>query len=136
MMMVIDPPGNESRRIMTEQMEKGFYRFCEPFDLQARVVHRISEVNVESGMCFVIHEDEERVALVGRLESENYRPGRDVGIISFNETPLKAKGQLTPIQADVFVTSRPEEELYDYRTDSLQLFNIASLRAIRIHLRN
>ncbi len=42
-------------------------------------------------------------------------------------TTLKAKGQLSAAQADVFVTPRPSEEFYDYRFDSLQVVNVASM---------
>lgn len=38
-----------------------------------------------------------------------------------------AKGKLTEIQADVFVTPRPYEELYNCEEDPLQLLNIAAV---------
>lgn len=40
---------------------------------------------------------------------------------------LRAKGELTPVQTDVFVTPRPKEELYDLSRDPLQLVNIAAM---------
>ena len=40
---------------------------------------------------------------------------------------LKAKGELSVIQADIFVTPRPAEELYDCRFDPLQLINVAAM---------
>ncbi len=39
---------------------------------------------------------------------------------------LRDLGKLTDAQADVFVSPRPREELFDIRTDSLQLLNLAS----------
>ena len=45
----------------------------------------------------------------------------------FELKEIKAKGELTPIQSDVFVTPRPKEELYDYREDPRQLINVASV---------
>ena len=39
---------------------------------------------------------------------------------------LKEKGQLTPAQADVFLTPRPSEELYFTASDPLQLNNLAT----------
>jgi N-sulfoglucosamine sulfohydrolase len=38
----------------------------------------------------------------------------------------RAAGQLTPIQADLFATPRPAEELYDLRHDPEQLVNVAA----------
>ncbi len=45
----------------------------------------------------------------------------------FELEELKAKGQLSAIQADIFAVPRAKEELYDYRKDPLQLVNVASL---------
>ena len=51
-----------------------------------------------------------------------------VGSPSFRELKtLKEKGELSAIQADVFVIPRPHEELYDMRRDPLQLLNVSSL---------
>jgi len=40
---------------------------------------------------------------------------------------LVAKGNLSPAQADIFVTPRPREELYDCTDDPLQLLNVAAV---------
>ncbi len=40
---------------------------------------------------------------------------------------LRKDGKLTAAQADVFITPRPQEELYHYRNDPLQLLNIAAV---------
>ncbi|MCM4171253.1 heparan N-sulfatase [Arenibacter sp. TNZ] len=51
-----------------------------------------------------------------------------VGSPSFRELEgLRDKGELSAIQADVFMVPRPHEELYDYKRDPLQLLNVASL---------
>ena len=40
---------------------------------------------------------------------------------------LNKKGKISPIQADIFVTPRSKEELYDCNQDTLQFHNIASI---------
>lgn len=40
---------------------------------------------------------------------------------------IRDAGKLTPAQADIFITPRPAEELYDCRKDPMQLVNVASL---------
>ncbi len=45
----------------------------------------------------------------------------------FDLRQLYAKGELSPVQTDVFVVPRPKEELYDYANDPLQLVNVASM---------
>jgi arylsulfatase A-like enzyme len=54
-------------------------------------------------------------------------PADAVGSPSHAElTALKADDQLSAIQADLFITPRPAEELYHLESDSLQLVNVAS----------
>ncbi|MEM7513069.1 MAG: sulfatase/phosphatase domain-containing protein, partial [Bacteroidota bacterium] len=47
---------------------------------------------------------------------------------------LRAQGELSPIQADIFVVPRPREELYDLQTDPQQLINVASAPSYKIAL--
>ncbi len=42
---------------------------------------------------------------------------------------VREQGVLTPAQADIFVSPRPREELFDLKNDPMQLINIASLPA-------
>ncbi|MEM9936876.1 MAG: sulfatase [Bacteroidota bacterium] len=47
---------------------------------------------------------------------------------------LRAKGELSPIQADIFMVPRPREELYDLETDPQQLVNVASVPSYEVAL--
>jgi hypothetical protein len=40
---------------------------------------------------------------------------------------VRNEGALTPAQVDIFVSPRPAEELFDVKSDPLQLVNLASL---------
>jgi N-sulfoglucosamine sulfohydrolase len=54
-------------------------------------------------------------------------PADAVGSLSFTELDsLRKAGTLTAIQADIFITPRPVEELYDCENDPDQLLNVAS----------
>jgi N-sulfoglucosamine sulfohydrolase len=55
-------------------------------------------------------------------------PADIIGSPSFSELLLlKNSGKLSAAQADIFAIPRPEEELYDYNRDPLQLLNVASV---------
>lgn len=55
-------------------------------------------------------------------------PADAVGSPAFEDlNRLKALGQLSAVQADIFVTPRPMEELYDLRSDKQQLINLAGV---------
>jgi arylsulfatase A-like enzyme len=47
---------------------------------------------------------------------------------------VRDAGNLSPAQADIFISPRPHEELYDIKNDELQLVNIASLPAYQAKL--
>jgi hypothetical protein len=54
-------------------------------------------------------------------------PADAVGSFSFSDLDtLRQAGTLTAIQADIFITPRPVEELYDCESDPDQLLNVAS----------
>ena len=54
-------------------------------------------------------------------------PADAVGSSSYEElVEIKKKGQITDIQAEIFVNPRPQEEFYDVKTDPFQFNNLAS----------
>lgn len=64
----------------------------------------------------------------------NRRPSLDAADHGLRPSPstqdlrkLRDSGRLTAAQADVFVTPRPYEELYDVKNDPLQLVNLAAV---------
>lgn len=57
----------------------------------------------------------------------NQGPADAVSSVPFNDLKaLRDSGKLTIAQADIFLKPRPTEELYDCRTDQMQLVNLAS----------
>ena len=66
--------------------------------------------------------------LNSRPEFPQLGPLDAINSLSFKElSMLKDSGNLSAIQADIFITQRQNEELYDYYLDPLQLDNISSL---------
>jgi N-sulfoglucosamine sulfohydrolase len=66
--------------------------------------------------------------LNSRPDKPQMGPADAVESPSFQElVEIKEKGKLTEIQTDVFITPRPNEELYYYPDDPLQLLNVASI---------
>lgn len=61
-----------------------------------------------------------------RPSLSNQGPADAAGSVAFDDLKaLRDSGKLTVAQADVFVTPRPAEELFDFRTDPMQLINLA-----------
>lgn len=68
---------------------KGFYRFCQEYAFAYKVVHNISEEPVKEGEVYINLMEDDLVILIERIISLKLVIGKEVGIISYNDTPLK-----------------------------------------------
>jgi len=67
----------------------GCNRFCQEYAFNYKVVHSISEEPIGEGEVFINLMEEDLVVLIERIISLKLEVGRQVGVISYNETPLK-----------------------------------------------
>jgi DNA-binding transcriptional regulator YhcF (GntR family) len=68
---------------------KGCSRFCQEYAFAYKVVHNIAEEPIGEGEVFINLMEEDLVVLIERIISLRLEVGRQVGVISYNETPLK-----------------------------------------------
>lgn len=73
----------------TAQILAGFTRFCELYAFQYRVIDCMEQEDIESGFAYINVEEDDLVDLVQRILEKNFKVGRDVGVISYHDTPLK-----------------------------------------------
>lgn len=67
----------------------GFTRFCKQYEFCATVIHDILQHDLKAGEVFIALMEDDIVALVERLLLTDLEIGKDVGVISYNETPIK-----------------------------------------------
>lgn len=67
----------------------GFNRFCQDFAFNYATVNNIKEETISPGEVYITVMEDDLVKLIERLLQLNLKAGRDVGIISYNETPIK-----------------------------------------------
>ncbi len=72
-----------------EAILDGFRRFCAENGFGARVVHDISQLAIEPGNAFINLMEDDLVTLIKRIKDTALRVGQEVGILSYNETPVK-----------------------------------------------
>jgi DNA-binding transcriptional regulator YhcF (GntR family) len=72
-----------------EEIIKGFTSFCKEYTFNFRVVYDISEEPINKGEVFINLMDNDLVVLIERIIESKLKVGKDVGVISYNETPLK-----------------------------------------------
>jgi DNA-binding transcriptional regulator YhcF (GntR family) len=79
-------PENEN---YPDDIVKGFRKFCSHYDKRYRVIENTSDLKLEKGTLFIVIEDADLVDLVKKAMEKGYKLGKEIGIISFNETTLK-----------------------------------------------
>lgn len=72
-----------------KQIEKGFRQFCKDFELEFSIIAHTRNRKPERGELYVLVHDHDLVSLVKRIAQSSLKLGRDIGIISYNETPIK-----------------------------------------------
>ncbi|HEY0056539.1 MAG TPA: GntR family transcriptional regulator [Pedobacter sp.] len=72
------------------EIAKGFKLFCSQHNFEYEIIHGIdTSAAIDEGNAYVVIEEPDLVALI-KMCNENYlKPGKDIGILSYNDTPLK-----------------------------------------------
>jgi DNA-binding transcriptional regulator YhcF (GntR family) len=72
-----------------QEILKGFAKFCDQYAFASKVVHDISLEAINKGEVFINLMENDLVILIERILAASLKVGEDVGVISYNETPLK-----------------------------------------------
>jgi len=80
----------------------GILRFCEDYGFQSHYVPSMKDEKIRMGELYLTADDRELVYLLKKAEKQNLDVGKDFGIISYNETPLKEvlSGGITTLSTD------------------------------------
>jgi DNA-binding transcriptional regulator YhcF (GntR family) len=68
---------------------KGFLRFCRDNSFDHKIVHDIKDEPIEKGDVYINLMEDDLVTLIKKVFATDLKVGKDLGIISYNETPLK-----------------------------------------------
>lgn len=67
----------------------GFYSFCHAHQFKTRVIFDLDEEVIQPGNAYINLMEDDLVTLVKLIKRTAFRLGEDVGILSYNETPVK-----------------------------------------------
>lgn len=70
-------------------MKTGFEKFCTDFFFEHEVITEFGNREIQFGEVYVIPDDRDLVRVIERSKLQGLLLGRDFGIVSYNETPLK-----------------------------------------------
>ncbi|MFC0181289.1 regulatory protein, gntR family [Pseudarcicella hirudinis] len=72
-----------------EEILNGFLNFCNDYAFEYKVVHDINCEEIKPGEVYISLMEDDLVVLMKSILSQNLKVGQEVGVISYNETPLK-----------------------------------------------
>ncbi|WEK33893.1 MAG: GntR family transcriptional regulator [Candidatus Pseudobacter hemicellulosilyticus] len=72
-----------------QEILEGFYRFCQEHAFAAKLVSNILDEPIEPGDVYISLMEDDLVTLIEKVLEKQLAIGREVGIISYNETPIK-----------------------------------------------
>jgi DNA-binding transcriptional regulator YhcF (GntR family) len=80
---------NHNFQFIPDGMEKGFLKFCSENKMKHSIYKDIKSSSPEKGDAFLAVSDQDLIELLKVSKINNWEPGRDIGIVSYDETPLK-----------------------------------------------
>lgn len=81
---------------------KGLSRFCNDNKLSHEYIQTLQEREIRNGEIYMTVNDRDLVDLLKQAARQSFTPGKDFGIISYNDTPLKEilAGGITTLSTD------------------------------------
>lgn len=67
----------------------GFQKFCIEADISYHVINDIAETPIKEGEAYISLMEEDLVTLIKKIKKKDLETGRNIGVISYNENPLK-----------------------------------------------
>lgn len=77
------------RSYFPKEITSGFKKFCQQYAFNHIIVNDIGNEPISEGEAYINLMEDDLVTLIERIISLNLKMGKDVGVISYNETPLK-----------------------------------------------
>lgn len=77
------------RSYYPKEIIKGFYRFCQQYAFEHWLVDDIVDEHIQQGEVYINLMEDDLVSLLDKIISLDLSIGEDVGVISYNETPVK-----------------------------------------------
>jgi DNA-binding transcriptional regulator YhcF (GntR family) len=70
-------------------MIEGFNKFCSTHNFEHKIIYKYEDYYLEKSTVYLTPGDNDLVSILESSKKMGYRIGKDVGIISYNDTPLK-----------------------------------------------
>ncbi|MNF99442.1 hypothetical protein D3C84_823370 [compost metagenome] len=79
----------------------GFRKFCVEYEINFEILDEVyDDMILKKGDLFITIEESDLVNLMKQIRDEEYELGKDIGVISYNDTPLKELLGITVMSTD------------------------------------
>lgn len=94
-----------------QELAQGFRFYCIQADKPFSIQEDVTEEIIEAGTCYVVIRETDLVGLLKRIRQLGFMLSRDIGVLTFNETPLKDLLDLTVCTTDFAAMGRTAGQL-------------------------
>jgi DNA-binding transcriptional regulator YhcF (GntR family) len=67
----------------------GFLHFCQKYNYKNEILNGLNNHKIERGSVYINLTEDDLVTLIEKIIEGNFQIGKDIGVISYNETPIK-----------------------------------------------
>jgi DNA-binding transcriptional regulator YhcF (GntR family) len=68
---------------------RGFRIFCQVHGFEHGVIDGLTDAEIKQGEAYIIVSDDDLYAFIRKIKQKNWTAGKDCGVVSYNETPVK-----------------------------------------------
>ncbi|WP_153798540.1 GntR family transcriptional regulator [Foetidibacter luteolus] len=114
------------------EIVKGFQRFCNQYAFNCEVLNSIDTNDIKEGCVFISLMENDLVTLIETILNTSLTVGKEVGVISYNETPIKRiiLNGITTISTDFqLMGERAAQLILDRSTAHVEIPFYLTLRA-------
>lgn len=85
-----------------EEIRQAFIEYCNEIGMEYQIEKKVSRESITKGCAYWVIEDSDLISLIKVGEEMGFRIGSDIGILSYNETPMKEiiRNGITVISVD------------------------------------
>jgi DNA-binding LacI/PurR family transcriptional regulator len=78
-----------SKGYIPKEIIYGFRKFCQQYGFSYDIFNEVENNLLEKGDVYILLIEDDLVKLLEKLRTTGFQAGSDIGIISYNETPIK-----------------------------------------------
>ena len=104
-----------------EGILRGFTRYCKEHEKPFKILHSKDDINIRKNYVYMTLDDSSLITIIKQLKEKKFKIKRDIGIISFNESPLKEiiEGGITTISTNFSMMGKKLAEMTESNNRTL-----------------